>query len=250
MKKFNLIILFIISLVLIPNIKALDVYTSFVGSNVVNEGYTTNVYVKVDAKTSFNKIDICYNTSGAVSILDVNAIGGMRLVNKYSARSIIESDAPIPSGTEVLAFTIKGNYAGEGSLKITSIKVYNGDEVIAGVASIYSFNVNPQKTEQQLLDETNQSALNKSIILVEAVEKSLLEDDYNSAKESVDALIPSDQKNDLEDRLNEVRFSINVKKECSKTEAPVTTQTTVNSKSWILISIVLAFIVIIGFNVK
>lgn len=235
MKKFNFILIFVMFLILSPIVKALDVSTEFIGDDVINEGYSTILYVKVDTKTSFDKIDICYKPFGNIEIEDVNAMGGMTISNKYSRRAIITSENLIPSGTVVFAFTLKGVKPGEGSLKITSIDVYNGDELITGVAKIHDFVINPAKTDEELLDELNQSALNKSMILVEASEKSLNEEDYTVAKEAVDALIASQTKNSLQDRLNEVRFNIEVNKKCSTdivVKEPVKTS---NSKPWILL---------------
>lgn len=247
MKKLILIIIMIF--IMIPNIKAEELKLEFNGSDTVNVDYNTNIYLKVDSQTSFNKIDISYNTSNNIKIISLIPMSSMKEVSKTNSRIILTSDKLIPSGSTVLAFSIKGIKEGNSSLNINSIKITNDQgKIISGNKSSYNLTINSLKNTEELLDEANINALSKATLLVEASEKSELEDDYKAALDSVESLIDSDDKTNLLKRLSEVKYKITIKSECevkSEDKKDEESSKPIISNSWILLSAGLMLVIVI-----
>lgn len=254
MKKIKLFITIIVLVLIIPNVSAATISTDFSGANNLNVENISKVYLKLKTSSSFNKIDISYNTNSNMKIIGVTPLGGFKEISSYGNRLIMESDKLVSSGTAVLAFTVEGKTTGKGLLKINSLKVTIDGALIDGGSSSYEIVINPLKTDEELLDETNKTELEKANILVEAAEKSELQDDYDAAYNSVNILINSTEKTKLKKRLEKVKFNISVKKECKVTDTNLeNTQQIMSPKSWILVSGGLAFVVIfetIGLIIK
>ncbi|MBQ8234793.1 MAG: hypothetical protein IJZ36_04350 [Bacilli bacterium] len=261
MRKIKLLIL--LSIILIPNVKAASGEVVIKGTNTVKVGYTTKIYIALNASNPIEGVDVTYQATGNISVTNVQIADGLSKMGQSGNRYILYASNPLNSGSSILILTIKGTSVGNGIIKVTNMEATIGKTTVnAGVKS-YNIKVNPAKTQEEIEKEEKekqealeqlkkeeqekQNNIKNATILVESAEKSLNEQDYKDALQKVNSLHECSEKNTLKSRLDEVRFKIAVDKECSLNQPIQCDEPEIidNSKPWIILSIILlAFLII------
>ena len=261
MRKIKLLIL--LSIILIPNVKAASGEVVIKGTNTVKVGYTTKIYIALNASNPIEGVDVTYQATGNISVTNVQIADGLSKMGQSGNRYILYASNPLNSGSSILILTIKGTSVGNGTIKVTNMEATIGKTTVnAGVKS-YNIKVNPAKTQEEIEKEEKekqealeqlkkeeqekQNNIKNATILVESAEKSLNEQDYKDALQKVNSLHECSEKNTLKSILDELRFKIAVDKECSLNQPIQCDEPEIidNSKPWIILSIILlAFLII------
>ena len=261
MRKIKLLIL--LSIILIPNVKAASGEVVIKGTNTVKVGYTTKIYIALNASNPIEGVDVTYQATGNISITNVQVASGLSKMGQNGNRYILYATSPLSSGSNVLILTVKGTSVGSGTIKVTNMEATIGGTTVNTGVKTYNVKVNPAKTQEEIEKEEQQKQealeqlkkeeqpkknnIKNATVLVESAEKSLDEQDYNAALQKVNSLHECSEKNTLKLRLDEVRFKIAVDKECSLNQPIQCDEPEVidNSKPWIILSIVLlAFLIV------
>ena len=268
-KKLSLLIITLILCVFtIPNVFAASATTQLSGTNKIKVGKTTTVYVKLKASDIIKGADVTYKTSGNIKVTKVSIGSGLSKMGQNGNRYILYSSDGVKSGSTILALTVKGTAVGKGTLTVTMLEATVSGVTVSGGSKSYTITVvddttsssnttnkNTDDNKKTTTDDSNakeearKKAENKAKELVEQAEKTLKDDDYDAAKKAVDALSDSTLKKDLTKRLDEVKFKIAVNKEVEKrcgnsNNTPEKCEdkcdeTECNSKSWIILCIIL-----------
>lgn len=255
MKKIRLFILLIACMAFIPVVNAASANTVVTGTNTVNVGKTTEIYVKLNSSASIEGVDITYATSGNITVTNVSVADGFMSMGRNGNRYILYAMDPVPSGSTILVLTVKGNSVGKGTVSVSNLEATVSGETVVGGSKSYEITVkssttsntttnNNKKNEEDSLkkEEERKAAIAAATQLVEQAETSLTETDYTKALEAVNLLENSDEKTELLDRLNDVKFKIAVSNECKSQETPKCEEckeTNDDAKPWIILSIVL-----------
>lgn len=262
MKKIGLILLIVCSFVFSKEVMALDAKAVMSGTNSITVGETTKIYVKLNTSADFKGVDVTYSVTENLTVTKVQVGNGLTNIKNENGRYILYAENPIKSGNNILILTVKGKSTGEGEVKITKIEATVSDETVKGNQESYKVTVkakqstpsdptiqpsDPNENPDNPSVEVDQEAINRATTLVEAAERSLLEDDYLDALSYVNRLVDSEEKTALLNRLSDVKYQIDVNKACSNSTNNVECEKceTCDSKSWIILSIVLLICLLI-----
>lgn len=254
MKKVRLFILLVACMVFIPVVNAGSANTVITGTNTVNVGKTTEIYVKLNSSASIEGVDITYATSGNITVTNVSVADGFMSMGRNGNRYILYAMDPVPSGSTILVLTVKGNSVGKGTVSVSNLEATVSGETVVGGSKSYEITVkasatgnttntnNKNEVDSLKKEDERKAAIAAATQLVEQAEASLTETDYAKALEAVNLLEDSDEKIELLDRLNDVKFKIAVSNECKTQETPKCEEckeTNDDAKPWIILSIVL-----------
>ena len=274
-KRLGLIIVFVCTMLFIPNVLAATGSVYFTGTNTIKVGKTTTIYAKIKSSGKIRGVDIRYSASGNIKVTKVS-FGSFTKMEQNGKRYILYNKAGLGSGSTALAITVKGTKEGTGTVSVSNcVATISEQDTSCGSAS-YKITVKPAMTEEEKKaaekakaeaekkakeaaekaakekaerEAKEKQAIKDAIALVEKAEKSLKEADYKTALSAVNALASGNEKKDLEKRLDTVRIKIEAGKLC-KGNANIqpcdcNTGVTSNSTSWIILCIILFVCLII-----
>ncbi len=277
-RGIKLLILFISLMLIMPNVMAASATTVISGTNTVKVGKTTKIYIKLNASSKIEGVDVSYSSSGNISVTSASIGSGLSQMGKNGNRYILYAGSPIKSGSTILTLTVKGTKEGTGTITVNKMEATVSGVTVNGGSKSYKITVKPAVTaedaakaaanakkaeeekkkkeeaakkaaEEKAKKEAEEAAKRKSALeeatrLVEKAEKDLVDSAYDPALKAVNALPDSAEKTALLERLDAVRIKMAVNKECGNRNTDsltcdCNTKVASSSKSWIVLCIIL-----------
>ena len=258
------LLLFVVS---VPMVFAASATTKITGTNTIKVGNTTKIYIKLNASSKIEGVDVTYKTSGNIKVTNVSIGSGLSKMGQNGNRYILYAQNPIKSGSTVLTLTVKGTAVGKGTVTVSKMEATVSGVTVYGGSKSYDITITEKQTEEEKKaaeEKAKKAAEEKAkkeaeekrkekdaLALVEKAEKTLDDSDYEKAQKAVNALTNASVKKDLQKRLDEVKFKIAVKKECGKKTCDGSAQEcncesgngNCNKKPWIILCIILTILI-------